>query len=175
MLSKTRTSKLQSSSSWKQMQSSWSLLRASPLEPRHTSQNTSHLVIYSWIDVFFFVDTNLLESILIYWSLVQFWFVFNAFASDLDFHKLCCRWKNSIAGEVVNRPALPGNRPLSEADPTMHDLVIQETPKSCEKLWLMRCCFFLRQKKHLFPKKTTYTYLRYELPRWDTALILLST
>ena len=43
-------------------------------------------------------------------------------------------WKNSIAGEVVNRPALPGNRPLSEADPTMHDLVIQETPKSCEKL-----------------------------------------
>lgn len=57
MLSKTRTSKLQSSSSWKQMRSSWSLLRASPLEPRH-SQNTSHLFIYPWI--------YLLESIKIY-------------------------------------------------------------------------------------------------------------
>jgi hypothetical protein len=28
--------------------------------------------------------------------------------------------------EVVNRPALPGNRPLLEVDPTMHDLVQQE-------------------------------------------------
>ena len=171
MLSKTRTSKLQSSSSWKQMQSSWSLLRASPLEPRHTSQNTSHLVIYPWIDPFFFVDTNLLESILIYWSLVQFWFVFTAFCFRSWLSQVVFP-VNSSAGEVVNRPALPGNRPLSEADPMMHDLVIQETPKSCEKLWDV---VFFRQKNHLFPKKTTYTYLRYELPRWDTALILLST
>jgi hypothetical protein len=29
--------------------------------------------------------------------------------------------------EVVNRPALPGNRPLLEVDPTMHDLVQQES------------------------------------------------
>ena len=172
MLSKTRTSKLQSSSSWKQMQSSWSLLRASPLEPRHTSQNTSHLVIYPWIYIFFFVDTSLLESILIYWSLVQFWFVFNAFASDLDFHKLCFRLIALLVRLWIVPPCRaidPCRKPIPRCT-TWWFRRLQSPVKSYD-LWDV---VFFRQKKHLFPRKTTYTYLRYELPRWDTALILLS-
>ena len=119
----TRTSKLRSSSSWKQMRSSWSLLRASPLEPRHSSLKIHPMS--SSIKI----DSNLLILFTVLFS-----FQYLCFRSWLD--KLFSGfvwWKNGgngVAGEVVNRPALPGNRPLSEADPTMHDLVIQESPKS---------------------------------------------
>ena len=50
-------------------------------------------------------------------------------------------------GKAVNRPALPGNRPLSEVDPTMHDLVQQESEQyehCCGvRKMVVSCCFHL--------------------------------
>ena len=134
---------------------------ASPLEPRHTSQNTSHLVIYSWIDVFFF---RWYKSIRIDSNLLILGTVFGLFSMPL---LQILTFTSCVAGGKIALPVRlwivppcraidPCRKPIPRCT-TWWFRRLQSPVKSYD-LWDV--VFFLRQKKTSFflKKQLTHTY-----------------